>query len=136
MTTQATTPYAVLILRIALGTMFIAHALLKILVFTPEGTVGYFASLGVPGWFAYPTMAIELIGGAMLILGIKTRPASLALIPVLVGAMVLVHGAKGWSFTNEGGGWEYPLFLIAALIAQSLLGNGAITLKSIINKSH
>ncbi|OUR63580.1 LysR family transcriptional regulator [Colwellia sp. 39_35_sub15_T18] len=136
MTTQATAPYAVLILRIALGTMFIAHALLKILVFTPEGTVGYFASLGVPGWFAYPTMAIELIGGAMLILGIKTRPVSLALIPVLVGAMVLVHGAKGWLFTNEGGGWEYPLFLIAALIAQSLLGNGAITLKSIINKSH
>jgi len=135
MTTQ-TTPYAILILRLALGTMFIAHALLKILVFTPEGTVGFFASLGVPGWFAYPIMAIELIGGAMLILGIKTRLVSLALIPVLIGAMVLVHGAKGWSFTNEGGGWEYPLFLIAALIAQSLLGNGAITLKSIINKSH
>jgi len=135
MTTQ-TTPYAILILRLALGTMFIAHALLKILVFTPEGTVGFFASLGVPGWFAYPIMAIELIGGAMLILGIKTRLVSLALIPVLIGAMVLVHGAKGWSFTNEGGGWEYPLFLIAALIAQSLLGNGAITLKSIINKSY
>ena len=134
MTTQTTTPYAALVLRIALGTMFIAHALLKIFVFTPEGTVGFFASLGVPGWFAYPTMAIELIGGVMLVLGIKTRLVSVALIPVLIGTIVLVHGAKGWLFTNEGGGWEYPLFLIAALIAQSLLGNGAITLKSIISK--
>ena len=134
MTTQTTTPYAALVLRIALGTMFIAHALLKIFVFTPEGTVGFFASLGVPGWFAYPTMAIELIGGVMLVLGIKTRLVSVALIPILIGTIVLVHGAKGWLFTNEGGGWEYPLFLIAALIAQSLLGNGAITLKSIISK--
>ena len=48
--------YAALVLRIALGTMFIAHALLKVMVFTPEGTVGFFASLGVPGWFAYPVM--------------------------------------------------------------------------------
>jgi len=134
MTTQTTTPYAALVLRIGLGTMFIAHALLKIFVFTPEGTVDFFASLGVPGWFAYPTMAIELMGGAMLIFGIKARFVSLALIPVLIGTIVLVHGAKGWLFTNEGGGWEYPLFLIVALIAQSLLGNGAITLKSIISK--
>jgi len=134
MTTQTTTPYAALILRVALGTIFIAHALLKIFVFTPEGTVGFFASLGVPGWFAYPTMAIELIGGVMLVLGMKTKFVSVALIPVLIGTIVLVHGAKGWLFTNEGGGWEYPMFLIVALISQSLLGNGAITLKSIINK--
>ena len=134
MTTQETAPYAALVLRIGLGTLFIAHALLKIFVFTPEGTVGFFASLGIPGWFAYPTMALELIGGAMLILGIKTRHVSMALIPIIIGTIVLVHGAKGWLFTNEGGGWEFPLFIIVALITQSLLGNGAISLKAIISK--
>jgi len=135
MTTDTTTPYAALILRISLGTMFIAHALLKLLVFTPEGTVGFFVSLGIPGWLAYPTMAIELIGGVMLILGIKTKQISFALIPVLIGTIVLVHGARGWMFANEGGGWEYPLFLIAALTVQSLLGNGAFNLQSIIGKN-
>jgi len=135
MTTQVTTPYAALVLRIALGTMFIAHAMLKILVFTPQGTVGFFSSLGVPGWLAYPTMAIELVGGVMLIFGIKTKTIALALIPVLVGTIVLVHGEKGWMFANEGGGWEYPLFLIMALIVQSLLGSGAYSLQAIINKS-
>ncbi len=134
MITQTTTSYAALILRIGLGTIFIAHALLKILVFTPEGSVAFFASLGVPGWFAYPTMAIELLGGIMLILGIKTRLISLALIPVMIGAIVLVHGEKGWLFTNEGGGWEFPLFLIVTLITQSLLETGAFSLKSIIGK--
>ncbi|HXK56458.1 MAG TPA: DoxX family membrane protein, partial [Gammaproteobacteria bacterium] len=46
------TAYAALLLRTALGTMFVAHGLLKILVFTPAGTVAFFSSLGVPGWFA------------------------------------------------------------------------------------
>jgi len=134
MTTQTTTPYAALVLRLGLGTMFIAHALLKIFVFTPEGTVGFFGSLGIPGWLAYPTIAIELMGGAMLILGLKAKTISLALIPVLIGTIVLVHGANGWVFANEGGGWEYPLFLIIALVAQSLMGNGAYNLQSITSK--
>ena len=135
MTTETTTPYAALVLRIGLGSMFIAHAFLKIFVFTPAGTVGFFASLGIPGWLAYPTIAVELIGGAMLILGVKARWVSIALIPVLIGTISLVHGSKGWLFTNEGGGWEYPMFLIVALIAQSLLGNGAFSLQSIFSKN-
>ncbi len=76
-----------------------------------------FASLNnVPGWLAYPTTAPELIGGVMLISGIKTKYVSVALTPVIIGTIVLVHSAKGWLFTNEGGGREFPLFLIIALI--------------------
>ena len=124
------TAYAALLLRTALGTMFIAHGLLKILVFTPAGTVGFFESLGVPGWFAYPTMGAELIGGVLLVLGIQVRAVSLALLPVLIGSIVLVHGANGWLYTNEHGGWEYSAFLIVASLAQALLGNGALSLSS------
>jgi len=114
MTNQTNAAYAALILRLALGTMFIAHALLKILVFTPAGSVGFFASLGVPGWFAYPVMGAELIGGVLLVAGIQTRAVALALVPVLMGSIVLVHGANGWLYTNENGGWEYSAFLIMA----------------------
>lgn len=122
------TAYAALLLRTALGTMFIAHGLLKVLVFTPAGTVGFFESLGLPGLFAYLTMGGELIGGAMLVLGVQTRAVSLALLPVFVGSIVLVHGANGWLYTNENGGWEYSAFLIVASIVQALLGNGALSL--------
>lgn len=127
-----TAPYAALVLRLGLGAMFIAHALLKIMVFTPAGTVGFFASLGVPGWFAYPDMAAELIGGVMLLAGIQSRIVALVLTPVLIGSIVLVHGANGWLFTNKGGGWEYPLFLTLASIAQALLGDGVYSLGGVL----
>jgi len=129
------TAYAALLLRIALGTMFIAHALLKILVFTPAGTQGFFDSLGVPGWFAYPTMGAELVGGILLVLGVQTRAVALLLLPVLIGSIVLVHGANGWLYTNANGGWEYSAFLIVASIVQALLGNGAFSLSSLFERS-
>jgi len=129
-----TAPFAAFLLRISLGSMFIAHALLKIIVFTPAGTVGFFASLGVPGWFAYPTMGVELIGGILLVLGIQTRMVSLSLVPVLIATIVLVHGANGWLFTNANGGWEYPLFLIMAAFVQALLGDGAYSASNVFSR--
>ncbi|HCB12162.1 MAG TPA: LysR family transcriptional regulator, partial [Gammaproteobacteria bacterium] len=117
------------VLRLALGVMFIAHGLLKVLVFTPAGTVGYFESLGLPGLFAYVTMTAELGGGLALLLGVASRWVALALIPLLAGTVALVHGANGWLFANPGGGWEYPVFLMAAAVAQALLGDGAYALR-------
>lgn len=123
-------PYGVFVLRVALGVMFIAHAGLKIFVFTLAGTVGYFESIGLPGIMAYATIIAELVGGLALLLSLFTRQVALALIPLLAGTILFVHGANGWAFANEGGGWEYPAFLIAALVAQSLLGDGAFSLHS------
>ena len=60
----------------------------------------------------------------MLIAGFRTRIASAALLPVLLGA-TWVHWKNGWLFTNTGGGWEYPLFLAVAVAVQFLLGDGA-----------
>lgn len=122
---QRTAPFAALILRLSLGCMFLAHTLLKILVFSPAGTVAYFESLELPGFFAYLIMGAELVAGTALILGIFARWIALAMIPELIGTIVLVHGANGWLFSNEGGGWEYPLFLIMASLALGLLGDGA-----------
>lgn len=127
---QRTAPYAALILRLALGLMFVAHGALKLFVFTPDGTVGYFASLGLPAIFAYLTIAAEL-GGGVLLLGVATRPVALALIPLLIGAGVLGHGGNGWVFSNQGGGWEYPAFLVVAAVVQVLLGDGAAALKPV-----
>jgi putative oxidoreductase len=123
-----TAPYGVLAIRVSLGTMFLSHALLKLLVFTPAGTVGYFESLGLPGFVAYIVITAELLAGTALILGVFARWVALAMIPELIGTIVLVHGANGWLFSNQGGGWEYPLFLIMASLALGLLGDGAYAL--------
>ena len=125
-----TAPYAALTLRMALGAMFIAHALLKVFVFTLPGTVQFFESLGLPGVLAYATVTAELVGGAMLILGIGTRWVAALLIPVLLGA-TWAHAANGWLFTAPKGGWEYPAFLSIAAFVQLLLGDGAYALSSI-----
>jgi putative oxidoreductase len=121
--------YAALLLRISLGVMFIAHSLwLKLFVFTLPGTAQFFGSIGLPPGLAYLVFAAEAIGGVALILGIATRVAALALVPVLLGA-VWAHSGNGWLFTNKDGGWEYPLFLTLATAVQALLGDGACALR-------
>ncbi|HEV2593781.1 MAG TPA: DoxX family protein [Sphingomicrobium sp.] len=119
-----TAPYGALILRVCLGIMFFAHAMLKIRVYKLPGTVAYFKSLGLPGWLAYVTIMIELGGCVCLILGIMPRYIALLLIPLIVGTIVTVHGKKGWLFSNPDGGWEYPAFWSAALLIQFLVGDG------------
>jgi putative oxidoreductase len=121
--------YAAFLLRIALGVLALSHGLLKIIVFTPAGTVGFFASLGLPGVLAYATIAVEVLGGVALVAGIFTRYVSLAMVPILLGALFFAHWDAGWLFTNEGGGWEYPAFWAIALVVQALLGDGAFALK-------
>jgi putative oxidoreductase len=125
-----TAPYAALILRITLGILFLAHAGLKVFVFTPAGAAQFFGSLGLPPALAYLTILVETVGGVALILGFHTRWVSLALIPVLLGAIAFVHGPAGFFFNNPNGGWEYLAFWIAALAAQALLGDGALALRA------
>ena len=120
-----TAPYAALLLRVVLGGLFLAHAWLKIFVFTPAGTVGFFQSLGLPGALAYVVMAVEVVGGLALIFGVYARVAAIVLIPGLLGAIVTVHAAAGFSFAAKGGGWEYPAFWIVALVVLAALGDGA-----------
>ncbi|MFD2264638.1 DoxX family protein [Lacibacterium aquatile] len=118
----------VTLLRISLGIMFLAHSvILKWLTFTPAGTAQFFVSIGLPAWTAYATLAAEIIGGGMLVLGIQARWAALALSPILLGALG-VHAGNGWVFTATGGGWEYPLYLLVLSLAQVLLGDGALVL--------
>jgi len=126
--TETSAATGALVLRIALGAMFIAHALLKYYVFTLPGTAQFFESLGLPGWLGYATFYAELAGGVLILLGVHTRWVALALVPVLIGA-TWAHFPNGWVFSANNGGWEYPAFLTIAAIVQSLLGDGAFALR-------
>ena len=120
------------LLRVSLGIMFLAHAGLKIFVFTPAGTATFFESVGLPSALGYLTIVAELGGGIALIAGLYTRYVSLALVPILIGAILFVHGGNGWLYSAPGGGWEFPAFWAVALVVQALLGDGAYAVRSLL----
>jgi putative oxidoreductase len=112
------------LLRLSLGLMWLAHAALKLLVFTLPGTAQFFASVGFASWLAYPVFALELVGGLALLTGIYARQLSLLLVPVMACA-TWVHLPNGWVHTSSGGGWEYPAFLTVMSVVLWLIGDGA-----------
>lgn len=122
--------YGILLLRVSLGLLFLAHGLLKVFVFTLPGTAQFFTSVGLPGFMAYIVTPAEIIGGLMLIVGFYTRWVAIALFPILLVATFKVHGSNGWLFTNKDGGWEFPAFFAIATVAQFLLGDGAYAIGS------
>jgi putative oxidoreductase len=123
------------LLRVSLGLMFIAHGVvLKYFTFTLAGTAQYFDSIGLPGALAYVVFAAEAIGGILLVLGIKTRWIALGLIPVLLGA-AWVHIGNGWVFSNAGGGWEYPIYLIVISVVVALQAQPAAATATARNTS-
>lgn len=124
MTDTITTSRAIALLRVTSGTLLLTHGLTKLLVFTPAGTAGFFESIGFPGILAYPVMAGEIALGLALIVGFMTRWAALGALVIMIGA-IIPHLPAGFSFSNPGGGWEYPVFWAVILLAQSMFGDGA-----------
>lgn len=124
-------PYGALVLRVALGVMFIAHAWLKFAIFTMPGFEGFLAQVGLPAILAWPIVLAELVGGIALILGVYARAVAVLLLPVLLGALS-IHAGNGWVFNAPNGGWEYPAFLAAASIVQALIGDGALAIRQTV----
>jgi putative oxidoreductase len=120
MTQTDYSPQAIALLRATSGGFLLAHGLIKLLVFTPAGTFGFFES----GILAYPVMAGEIVLGLALLVGFMTRWAALAALPILIGS-IIPHAGNGFLFSSPNGGWEYPVFWSIALLVQSILGGGA-----------
>jgi putative oxidoreductase len=111
------------LIRIHFGIILLAHGWLKVSVFTVDGTVNYFASIGLPAVIAYLVIFGELFGGLALILGIQTRLVSLFTIPIVLGAAIMNSG-NGWLHSANGGGWEYAASLTVIAVAITLMGSG------------
>ncbi len=130
MTQLTNTNYGALITRLSLGGILLSHGLLKVLVFTIPGTVGYFASLGLPAIAAYLTIFAEIAGGTAILLGLYSRLASLFSIPLLLGAL-WAHAGNGWVFSSEGGGWEFPLLLVLLASTVAIQGSGPFAMRKL-----
>jgi putative oxidoreductase len=117
------------LLRVTLGAMYVSHAWFKVTAFGVAGFAGWLDSLGLPGFMAGPVIALELVGGILILSGVYARYVSIALLPVLAVA-TWVHVPNGLIFSNANGGWEYPVFLMIASVVQALIGDGALALRS------
>ena len=127
--TAAQTANAATLLRVTNGGFLLTHGLIKLLVFTPAGTVGFFESIGFPGALAYPVIAGEIGLGLALLAGFQTRLVSLAAFLILLGS-IIPHSGAGFLFSNPNGGWEFPVFWSIILVVQALLGGGAYAVTS------
>ena len=123
--------YGALVLRVVLGTIYIAHAYLSLFVMGPAKAIEYQRALHIPlpeigAWYL---IVAHGLGGILLILGIMVRWAALANIPIMAGALWFVHLKQGFFIMGGKNGYEYVFVLLGATIAQALLGAGAFTLK-------
>jgi putative oxidoreductase len=123
---------ALLVLRVVIGLLFVAHGTQKLfgILGGPglKGTADMFDAIRLrPGRLHAPAAgAAELIGGALLALGLLTPVAAALVIAVMVAAAVTVHLPKGiW---NSNGGYEYNAVIVAAAFALAGVGPGTWSL--------
>lgn len=124
-----------LIARVAAGGILMAHGAQKIFEFTLAGTTASFEQMGVPAAaLAAPFIAyLELIGGALLILGLATRVIGALLALDMLGALFLVHLSAGVFVGN--GGYELVAALGALALALALIGPGRVSVDALISKA-
>lgn len=120
------------ILRIVVGIVFFAHGLQKLLMFGIGGFTGFLTQVGVPlpGLFAVIVIAVEVLAGLALILGIATRWAALPLAVDMIVALLTVHLANGFFMSDNG--IELVLTLLSATVALAFLGSGAFALDNVL----
>jgi putative oxidoreductase len=109
---------------LARGALFAAPAGL-ILVFTPEGTAPFFGSLGLPPMQADRVTVGAVVGRIALFLGVLTGSVARSLVPILLGAIVVVHLLMAFFLSNPHAGWEFSALGAIALVGQALRGEGA-----------
>ncbi|MDQ2986215.1 MAG: DoxX family protein [Armatimonadota bacterium] len=124
--------FALLLLRIALGVVFLVHGGQKLFGWWGgpglDGFVTGMGSMGVPAPLAYLAVFTEFFGGAALIVGLFSRLAAAGLAVTMGVAMFKVHLANGFLLSNEGGGFEYTFVLLLASVAMLIAGPGRLAI--------
>jgi putative oxidoreductase len=123
---------ALLVTRVAVGAVFLAHGWQKLFTNGIDGTAAFFDQAGVPAatasaWFA---ALVELAGGAALIVGLAVPAAGVLLLVDMIGAFAFVHAGSG--LFVDGGGYEFVLVLGAAALALAAVGAGRFSVDHLL----
>jgi putative oxidoreductase len=127
---------AMLVLRVGIGTIFVAHGLQKLLGWWGgpgwEGWKGFIGYLGLrpPLFWASISLVAELGGGLVLIAGLLVPLAGAGLVAQSIVLFKKVHWANG--FWTSNGGIEFPLAFLVGAFAVQVLGPGAWAIDSLL----
>jgi len=122
-------PVALLLLRVALGVVFVYHGYPKLFGHTRQ-TMDAFSHMGFPPYFAYLAGVIEFFGGCLLIIGLFTRIAGLLIAAEMAVALVQVH--KILEDPRAVHNYEFPLVLAVSAFALASLGAGLISFDRVL----
>ena len=125
---------AATILRLVLGVTFLIHGAAKVQGGI-ENTVGFFESLGFPGFSAYIVALVELVGGLAMLLGVGTRVVSILFAIVLAVAVVKVKLAGGFLGNGQMAGFELDLALLAMSLFLAITNKSLFALDNVIFQS-
>ena len=120
-------PLALLVLRLVLGAVMIAHGYPKVFGGL-QRHYHFVGSLGLPGWLGYVSAFVEFGGGILLVIGLFTHCAAFAVLIDMAIAIWKVHFKNGFT---QPGGYEFPLTLAAVAFALIFFGAGPISLDGI-----
>ena len=118
-------PLALLVLRLVLGAIMIAHGSDKVFGGGIHHHVETVSRLHLPGWMAYLSAAAEFGGGILVVLGAFTRFAALCICIDMLVAIFGVHLKNG--FTGQGN-YQFTMALAAIAFSLTLTGAGPISL--------
>ncbi|WP_375088745.1 DoxX family protein [Peribacillus sp. RS7] len=122
-----------LILRLVLGISFFIHGVSKFQGGI-ENTVGWFESIGLPGFLAYAAALIEVVGGIAVVLGLFTRLVSVLFVLLMAGAIMKVKLAVGFLGNGQMAGYELDLAFLAMAVSLAVTGSKAYALDQFIFK--
>lgn len=136
------TAWAALILRLTVGAIYVMHAWMAYAVVTPKGMAGHILRMGFPPdvvpvlvWY---TIVAHAVGGALMIVGLWTRAAAVANLPIMLVAVGVLHYPQGFFLTGVVAdpatgrivvaGYEFALLVLATTAALALIGSGALSI--------
>lgn len=120
-------PLALLLLRAALGIIFISHGYPKLI--HGAAMQSFFIEHGLPGYFVYVGGVVEFFGGGLLILGLFTRGAALVLTLEMCVAIWRVHSSRGILAVHE---YEFPLMMAMGCFVLAAIGAGLISIDHLL----
>ncbi|MCM3728389.1 DoxX family protein [Neobacillus cucumis] len=119
------------ILRVTLGALFLIHGIVKFQGGI-ENIVGWFDSIGLPGFMAYGVAFLEIIGGIAIIIGLATRFFAALFALMMIGATIKVKLSVGLLGNGQMAGYELDLAFLAIAIYLAINGSKVLSLSQLV----